>query len=292
MKTAKKIIASVLAVAIVLTAMSVSSFAWEKDYIDYSECLGLSTDIDGNYYLSMQNYLCFNTNCTFSFYRVDADGTRTLLKSLSAEESEIFDSGEPIQVDKNMFSEGGKYVMTIEKPKNATETDAWYEIDDEYEFTYDDLKNKYIKTLQYDFCITEGESIDLSEYILVPVGYDGEIMYFVYNDDDYFEDSYIIRFDDFAEVDGSVITALSHGAVYVYPSKDNGESDVCIYIEILDKEPETFMELLEDSAKKLGEGWFNASVESGMTFMGLVALVIYPALIPFMLIYSMITYYL
>jgi hypothetical protein len=52
------------------------------------------------------------------------------------------------------------------------------------------------------------------------------------------------------------------------------------------------MELLEDSAKKLGEGWFNASVESGMTFMGIVALVIYPALIPFMLIFNAISYYL
>lgn len=290
MKKIKKLTAFILAAVMAFAVMSVSSFAWDEE-INYSECFGLYTDISGDYYLVQHYYFNFNEGKQFKFHRVDANGKRTLLKELTQDETTLLDNGNPMRVEKGMFVEGGKYILEIVGDGRATETDAVYNIKNEYEFTYNDLKGKPLHAIKTDFCITEGESIDLSRYTLVPVGYNGGITYEAWNDSGYFEDSYVIHFEDFAKVEGSVVTALSHGAVYVDMYDDNEQFGCGYYIEILDKEPETVFELIEDSIKKLGEGWFNASIESGTTFLGLVSLILLPVLLPFQIVFSVLFQY-
>ncbi len=287
MKKTKKLIALFLAIVTALSVMSVSPFAWDEE-IDYSECLGLYTDINGEYYLVMNYYYGFNAGSQFKFYGVDGSGKRTLLKELTPDESTSFDYGNPMCVDKGMFTEGGKYILEINDIAVATETDASFAEKKECEFTYNDLKNKPICATEMDFCIVEGESIDLSKYTLIPVGYSGSVTYEVWNDDSYFADSFVLHFEDFAEVNGSVVTGLSHGAVYVDICDDNGEYGCSYYIEILEKEPETVFELMEDSIKKISEGWFNASVSTAEYLLGIVSLFLLPIIMPFEILFAII----
>ena len=287
MKRTKKLIAFLLAIVTAITAVSVSSFAWDEE-IDYSKCIGLYTDVNNDYYLAMNYYFGFNFGTQFSFYRVEENGARTLIKEMTESETTSFDYGTPMRVDKDLFTTGGKYVLKVNSVDVATETDVSYNVSKEYEFTYEDLKNKPICATEMEFCITEGESIDLEQYVLIPVGYNGGVTYELWNDSGYFGDSYVIHFEDFAKIEGSVVTGLSNGAVYVDLYNDNEECNNSIYIEILDKEPETVFELMEDSIKKLSEGWFNASVETGTYLLGIVSLFLWPIILPFEILLSVI----
>lgn len=282
----KKITAIILVCVLVSAAISVNGSALDKEYI--TDNMKLYSDISGACYIVRSTGLYLDESSSAVFYSVNNDGTRTVIKELSAEETIAFSDCLPVSVPEDTFVKGGKYELKIVDPTEATPSDAAWTVTGVYSFTYDDLLGG--KPIFYEFWheVYEGQSIDLADYILTPAEYEGELSFTSTTYEDYFGESIIPGLRTYAETDGSVVTAVDDGRAYIEMLDEDGEFlDFCV-VEVLEKEPETFFELIDSSAEKITEGLLDAVGNTGSNFVTALFLMVLPVVLPPVFLVSLI----
>lgn len=279
MITTKKITAVLLAVILVCSVFSLNSFALDNEYI--ADHMKLYTDINGNYFIIRDECLYADEETTVTFYSVDSNGNKTVIKQLSNEEAISFSDNEPVSVSADTFVEGGNYEVKIVDPTEATPSDAGWFVSGVYTFTYDDLLGGTPIFSEYYHELYEGNCLDLSEFILTPVGYEGELRFTSTTYEDYFGESVIPGLRTYAEVDGTFVTAVDDGLAYIEMYDESGEYlDVCV-LDIYEPEPETIFELMDSSAEKITEGLMEAVNNLGSNFITTAFLMVLPVVFPF-----------
>lgn len=287
MKKIKKITAVVLALILACSAVSLNVSALDNEYV--SENLKLYTDVDGNYYIIQGLSLYYDMKSTVTIYSVDGNGKRTAVKEFSQEEVEAFSNHEPIPVSADTFVEGGKYeVKVVDPTEGATPTDASWYASGVYALTYDDLLGGTpVFSEGYHF-IYEEMRFDLADFILMPVGYEGEISFTATTYDDYFGESIIPGVKKYIEIDGTFVTGVDDGKTYVEMFDENGVYlDMCI-VEVEETAPSSIFELMGNSAEKITEGLIDAVSNLGSNIITSAFLMVLPVVLPFAFFISFI----
>lgn len=285
MKTLKKITATVLAVLIAVLAAAVPGFAITEESVKTD--LFLYMDCNGSNFLYMDSRYYLKSFMSVCFYSVSDDGTRTLIKELNEEEIEALDDYEPVSVPSGAFVKGGNYQMEIINPKESTETDATTGFTGIYLFTYDDLLGGEPIFEPNFYQMSEGETIDVSQYLYIPAEYSGELTYVLEYDDRLLLPEVIT----YAEFEGTLLTGVRDGWVYVDVYDENGEFCDSFGICIINKEPSNIFELATNSAEILSEGLLMAVAQTGSNIFIAIVLVFLPVLIPFILLFGIIFSY-
>ncbi len=240
MKRFKKIIAVILAVAVAVAAAVVPASALDKE--KFRDYVGYYYDTDGNYRLVFDRWVTITDTTQIKFYEIGKNSEETLLHEVSKKNLNLLSGEKFIYVPDDIFKPGGKYVMEIYSPQEATSSDAAENYDDgKYYFTYEDVTaGKYPFFDNYWMNVTEGETVDFSQHLITPVGFDEPLT---------------IESDSvFVTADGLNVTVKADGNFEADLYTEDG--DFCFHFRIIaeEREPENFMELLSDSFETLAEG--------------------------------------
>lgn len=250
MKKFKKIIAVILAVAVAVMAAVVPASALDEE--KFRDYVGYYYDTDGNYRLVFDWWVAITDTTQINIYSVGENSEETLLHEVNKKNLTLLSGDGYIYVPDDIFKPGGKYVMEIYSPQEATSSDAAENYDDgKYYFTYEDITaGKYPFFDEYWFNITEGETIDFSQYLITPVGFDEPLTIKFINS----VNESLMSESRFATTDGLKVTVDEDCEIECVLCTEDG--DACCYFRIIaeEREPENFMELLSDSFETLAEG--------------------------------------
>lgn len=250
MKRFKKIIAIIIAAAVVVSAAIVPASALDK--IKFRDYVGYYCDTDGNHRLVFDWWVTITDTTQIKIYSVGENSEETLLHEVNKKNLNILSGDGYIYVPDDIFKPGGKYVMEIYSPQEATSSDATENYDDgKYYFTYEDITDgEYPFFDEYWFNITEGETIDFSQYLVTPVGFDEPLTIKFINS----ANGSLMSESGFATADVLKVTVDEDCEIECVLCTEDG--DLCCYFSIIaeEREPGNFMELLSDSFETLAEG--------------------------------------
>lgn len=279
MKTFKKIIAVLLAVIVCVSAATVTGFALEENTL--KDRVGLYQDYQGNYRLIFWWWITLTETTQIKIYGINDSSEEILIHTFSSDDLTSLQDCNYMQVPADLFAPGGKYVMEIASSADESSADMSENRDDgKYYFTYEDITEN---TLPYtDLCyvqITEGETVDLTPYIFIPIGFDEPLMIRIESA----YDSVFAPETSWATVDGLKVTVNEDCEVKAVVYTENHPECTYVYIEAEEREAGTFGELLGDSFEKLGEGFLGAAVSTYTTaisvaLVGIVGILVWPAL--------------
>lgn len=269
MKKLKKFTAVVLALATMLFSFAISGFAVYSSSEENTVSFDKIRIFEGKFvvYYSKDGFL--EDECTF---RVEDVGSGEILISIAEDNYDYTDNGEKLifQIDNEAFDKNAVCRITVKLHGEKLL---------ERQFNVSDVIAAVPEFERTNNCIEEYEKYDLSDEILIPVGYDKELYlngYDIYNDK---ENECAVK------IDGMTVEARNtgRGNLKLMDSDNNVVAEMEIYIR--EYNPTSFSDALIGSFKK----FFDSAGESTGNFLMMGLWIGEGIIAPFVILLHIIT---
>lgn len=255
MKKIRKITALILATVMMLSVACVNANAAEEDSM--LENIRIFQNSDGKYFVKGIYYPGVDYDSEVSLFEVSEGGEKILLKDFSESEVLSFEHMVPVALPElseektYCFKVVNYYIMEDGSIVGKTEY---------YDFVCNDLKAEKPEFFHYELEFNENETFDLMDWVLFPVGYEGEVSFEALDWYEFYGETSIYFELDCIEIDGSIMTATNDGKAFVDLYTGDGEKCDSLHLEIFEAGPDSFGEKIYDAYEDL--------VDMAIDFMG------------------------
>ncbi len=242
----KKLTAFILAIILAFSVLCVNGFAFTES--EDRPFIGLYNDSEDNLLLVVDKKY---SKRQLKFYEVDSEENCIPLEGIPESFTELNFLNCYTVISDGIFVPEGKYMLEVTEEGTAEPQKYYYSYESFFECN-PILKEEYVY-------IHEGETYDLKDALLIPVGYNKEINFDLYFDDGEIHEGESIT-DSYAVVDGNILTAVDDIRISVTVRFDSYNNNHTFYefytLEILKTPPKNFFELLKNTFETLLEGYF------------------------------------